>query len=287
MRPASRPGRSTPCASGSGTPRRLRRCAAARAGADERRDRRAGGRSSPRAPASRSSPPLRQTLGAAVRWGYIARTRRSRQGPTASPRRRGRCAPSPAGDRGDRRGALAALPAAPRLRRRDRASARGVAGARAARHRPPGAACSTSAAPSPAARWSSWAKTAASRRQVPLSRRAPRPPSMQLPARLDTPLLFPAPRAACSTSTTSGAASGRPRSTRPGSGARPDLRPALDLRLRRARRRGGVRARGADHGYVGADDRAPLRDPARRRPGGDHRASTRSTPKARPTPGYG
>ena len=69
-----------------------------------------------------------------------------------------------------------------------------------------------------------------------------------------------------STSPTSAAASGRPAveaSRCPQAGQ--DLRPALDVRLELARRR-RVRVRaGAPDGHVGGDDRAPLRHAARRR----------------------
>ena len=107
-------------------------------------------------------------------------------------------------------------------------------------------------------------KTGGSRRQVPLSGRALDALDAP-PAQLDSTLLFPAPRG--------GTLEPRPFSVarvvardrgvrRPP--ARPDLRPALDLRLRRARGRRRRPRAGPDHRNLRPHDRAPLRDAARR-----------------------
>ena len=115
--------------------RRVRRGAAARPRAHGRRDR-VWQATLPERSRYALASALRQALDAAVRWGYMSRNPaelagRNRQPPprpvraftsTSSTRSRPSC----------RR-----LPAAAGVRRRDRAAARGVAGARAPRRRPP------------------------------------------------------------------------------------------------------------------------------------------------------
>ena len=75
---------------------------------------------------------------AAVRWGYMsAQPGEARRAATASRRRAPVRALHRRRGRGDRGRAVADVPAAAGVRRRDRAAARGVAGARAPRRRPP------------------------------------------------------------------------------------------------------------------------------------------------------
>ena len=117
---------------------------------------------------------LRQTLEAAVRWGYMR--------PQPGQARRQNPQPPPRPVRAFTRAELDAIAAElrpayrplPGVRRGHRAAARGVAGARAPRRRPRRRRARPCGAPSRAARWSSSARRRRSRRQVPLSPRAPR-----------------------------------------------------------------------------------------------------------------
>lgn len=202
---------------------------------------------------------LRQTLSAAERWGYM-----SSPGRTGS-RRRARSARSrwPSSTRSPQYRTLPAFVAATGLRpeewapleRRDVDRQTGVVSVR--RTVSDGEVVELG-------------KTDASRRQVPLSRRAVAALEA-LPARLDTPLLWPAPaggRAAPRRQLPRVASrrGGRDRKTGP------PVRPALDVRFRtRLPRRDRVRARPRD-GHQCRDDRAALRDAARRRARGDRRA---------------
>ena len=218
---------------------------------------------------------LRQTLGAAVRWGYIgsgnpALVRRTEPPALAA---RGAGVHARRGGRDQRRTA-ASLSAAPGVRRCDRAAARGVAGARAPRRGPVLAAGERGA---DRERWRcvELGKTAGAggrcRCHAGRSRRSTRWPPGSTPRSC-----FPPPLAACSTSTTGGGASGDQRSRPAASPARPHLRPALDVRLGRARRCGASVQAGPDHGHVGPHDRTPLRGAARRRRCRHHRPARRS-----------
>ena len=158
---------------------------------------------------------LRQTLGAAVRWGYMRSNPAKLAGRNRQPSPRPVRAFTARRARGDRGRAVADVPAAARVRRRDRAAAEEWQ-ALERRDVDRRAGCSTCGAPSPAARWSSWARPTGSRRQVPLSRRAL--DALDALRRGSTRRCCSRPRgAARSTSTTSAAASGHRRSRPPGS----------------------------------------------------------------------
>ena len=190
MPPTCGPGRSTRCASGSRAVARVRRRAAARPGADERRAGDLAGQA-PRAL------PLRASCGAAAGArgrrslglhdaqpgeaapGATASRRRARSGPTRAPRST-RSAPS-----------FAAYRRCPRSPRRPACGPRSGRRSSAATWTA-APACSTSAAPCPAARWSSSARPPAAAGRC-RSRDARSTALDALPARLDTPLLFPAP----------------------------------------------------------------------------------------------
>ena len=214
---------------------------------------------------------LRQTLGAAVRWGYMGREPGEARGPQPAAAAARRCAPT----RSRELDAIAAelsprYRPLPGVRRRDRAAARGVAGARAPRRRPPAPASLNVRRTVSSGEVVELGKTTRSRRQVPLSRRALAALDA-LPPRLDTPLLFPAParRAA------------QPRQLPPprvgagDRGVRRSRRPARIYDLRstfasNALAAGVTRVRaGAGDGHERRDDRAPLRHAARRRRGRD------------------
>ena len=214
----------------------------------------------PDAPATAITQALRQALDAAVRWGYMSR----------NPAEAGRTQPaSPAApgaglhrrrDRRDRRRAVADVPAAARVRRRDRPAARGVAGARAPRRRPPGGR-----ADRPPHRLE--------RRDRRAGQDDPQPPpgaavaprarrARRAPAAARHAAACSRPRTAgCSTSTTSAAASGRPaieasgvRDARRGSTTCAPRSPRDALAAGVSRVRAGAR-----DGHERRDDRAPLR----------------------------
>ena len=129
---------------------RVRRRPAPRPRADERARSPRGRPRSPSAPATAIVSALRQTLGAAVRWGHMAREPRACSPGATGSRRRG---PSASFSRAELDAIAAELHAgvraAPDVRRRDRTAARGVAGPRAPRRRPPRGRRSPCAAPSP------------------------------------------------------------------------------------------------------------------------------------------
>jgi Phage integrase, N-terminal SAM-like domain len=202
---------------------------------------------------------LRQTLEAAVRWGYIARNPAKRAGPNRQPAPRSVRAftvaeiEAIAAELSPMYRALPAFAAATGLRpeewqaieRRDRAA--GILSVRRTVS---------------SGEVTDLAKTTRSRRQVPLSRRA-LDALDALPARLDTPLLFPAPNGGLLNLDNF-----RRREWAPAieaSGVRTPAR-IYDLRstVRHRRARGGRRdsRAGTDHGHERRDDRAPLRDAA-------------------------
>ena len=212
---------------------------------------------------------LRQVCAAGVRWGYMTRNPAALAGANPAPpprpfaptrsRSSTRSRPNSASDTGRRP-----------VRRRDGAAAARVGALERA---------ATVDRASPRARPYAATKTTGSVREVPLTRRAldaldrlpaqarhPRPVRGRGRARHQPQQLPPARLAA------------RRRGFRdrnPGA----DLRPALDVRVERARRRGHrVRAREGD-GHLRRDDRAALRDADRRRPRRDRRTARRvSTP---------
>ena len=135
---------------------------------------------------------LRQALGAAVRWGYMGRNPAKLAGRNPQPPPRAVRTFTTDEITAIARRAVAHVPAASDVRRRHRAPARGVASAeRRDIDRPAGVLTVRRTVSS--GEVVELGKTTRSRRQVPLSSRALEALDA-LPPRLDTPLLFPAPR---------------------------------------------------------------------------------------------
>ena len=157
---------------------------------------------------------MRQALAAAVRWKYLDRNPAADAGKNPQPRRR-RSSRSPRRDRHDRRRTRHARRGTRDRRRRDRPTARGMDCPGTARSRPagPGAPVQRKYAKGV---MRPYGKSHRARRRVPLTAKAFEAIE-QLPPRLDTELLFPAPMGGHLEIRTGAHGPGIRRSRRPGS----------------------------------------------------------------------